>query len=353
MGITVVTSANLSASGNAATGLQSAAEGSTDFSDLLGLQLANPQLFDPQLQAMTSPRAAKGENADDRSGAQDPASLLAAAGLLPALLAGAGQNLTPPAARPANGDGMPAVVGKAAGDLSSESAASKNPAGAGSLLDIKSERADASKDGSKFLADISPSAKANNAALADAANIAADAQSGANTASNFAATLAAHAAGARPSQNESAAAAPQISVPLHDSRWAQDFGERVVWLAKNDQQTAQININPPQLGPMHITLNLSGDQASALFVSPHAEVRQAIQDAMPQLREMLAGAGINLGQSNVGAQLPQQNSGTSQQSSDASRFGNDNAILHGDSGHGATALPQPARNGRGMVDLFA
>jgi flagellar hook-length control protein FliK len=74
---------------------------------------------------------------------------------------------------------------------------------------------------------------------------------------------------------------------------------------------------------------------------------------MPQLREVLAGAGINLGQANVGAQLPQQNSGTPQQFSDSRRFDNDNAILHGDSGHGTTSLPQPVRGGRGMVDLFA
>jgi hypothetical protein len=73
----------------------------------------------------------------------------------------------------------------------------------------------------------------------------------------------------------------RISTPLHAEAWPQQFGEKVVWMAKNDQQTAQININPPQLGPVQITLSLSGDQATAVFASPHAEVRQAIESSLP------------------------------------------------------------------------
>jgi flagellar hook-length control protein FliK len=39
-----------------------------------------------------------------------------------------------------------------------------------------------------------------------------------------------------------------IPAPLHSTEWTQDFGNRVVWLARNDQQSAQININPANLG---------------------------------------------------------------------------------------------------------
>ncbi len=145
--------------------------------------------------------------------------------------------------------------------------------------------------------------------------------------------------------------ADSIPTPLRDAAWAQDFSERVVWLARNDQQTAQISINPPQLGPVQIALNLNGDQATASFVSPHAEVRQAIEDALPRLREMLAGAGIDLGQANVGSQLAQQ--GADRQAPDTPRFADDKAILPGDSGPAATAAVSPLKSGRGLVDLFA
>lgn len=347
MGITVVTGANLSAGGNAATGFQPAAEGGADFSALLGLQLVPPQTLDLQLQA-ASPSTGEKEGI----GVQDPASLLSAAGLLPALMAGANQ-AAPGSPRASGGDTGAGLLAKATAEGSRKAATLETAARGAELLDARSGQPSALEGDRILFQESFQSSRPGNSALADAARIAAEAQSGANTPSNFAATLAAQAAAARPMQQESATAAPQISVPLQDGRWAQDFSEKVVWLARNDQQTAQISINPPQLGPMQITLNLAGDQVSAIFASPHAEVRQAIQDAMPQLREMLAGAGINLGQANVGAQLPQQNSGTPQQSSDSSRFGSDNAILHGDSGHGANSPPQPVRSGRGMVDLFA
>ena len=144
-----------------------------------------------------------------------------------------------------------------------------------------------------------------------------------------------------------------ISTPLQDKQWSQSFGDRVVWMSKNEQQTAQLSINPPQLGPIHVTLNLSGDQASAIFTSPHAEVRQAIQDAMPQLREMLSSSGISLGQANVGAQLPQQNKEAPSQFANGNRSSGETAILSPDSNSGTTQSGLIIQRGRGLVDLFA
>lgn len=145
----------------------------------------------------------------------------------------------------------------------------------------------------------------------------------------------------------------QVATPLHDRRWAQDFGEKIVWLAKNEQQTAQISINPPQLGPMQISLSLNGDQASAVFASPHAEVRQVIEDALPRLREMLSSAGISLGEANVGAHLPQQNREQAMQFANGTRFTNENAILGGEIRASGNSGLQPVQRGRGLVDLFA
>lgn len=149
-----------------------------------------------------------------------------------------------------------------------------------------------------------------------------------------------------------ASSSTHLSTPIHDAKWAPDFGNKLVWMAKNELQSAQLTLNPPQLGPLQINLNLSGDQASALFVSPHAEVRQAIQDAMPQLREMLAGAGIDLGQANVGSQWQakqEQSSGFS-----SGRPASGTATSAGDtSPEAARGTIPPAASGRGLVDLFA
>lgn len=144
-----------------------------------------------------------------------------------------------------------------------------------------------------------------------------------------------------------------ISTPINDQRWSQNFGEKIVWMARNDQQQAHLNINPAHLGPVQITLSLSGDQASASFASPHAEVRQAIEDSLPRLREMLSGAGINLGNADVGSQLARQQSEQGPRFSDGARFRGETAILAQDGQSGTASASIPINRGRGMVDLFA
>lgn len=148
-------------------------------------------------------------------------------------------------------------------------------------------------------------------------------------------------------------APPTPNTPVGAPSWGKDFGDSVLWMSRNNLQSAQISLNPPHLGPVQITLNVVGDQATAVFASPHAEVRQAISDAMPQLRDMLAGSGINLGQANVGAQLQQQARQDAPQTSGSGRFADDNAILQGTSAVGDANRPSPVNRGRGLVDLFA
>ena len=196
------------------------------------------------------------------------------------------------------------------------------------------------------LSTITPTASNITAILAGEAN------SGNTSPSAFATVMANHAAQTQQAQHL-APSNPTVTTPLQDNRWAQDFSERIVWVARNDQQVAQINISPAQLGPVQITLNMNGDQASIAFASPHAEVRKAIEDAMPNLREMLSSAGISLGQSNVGAQLQQQQRDTAALFTNGNRSAGETAILPADSRSGSISTGLPIQRGRGLVDLFA
>ncbi|MBK7461690.1 MAG: flagellar hook-length control protein FliK [Betaproteobacteria bacterium] len=144
-----------------------------------------------------------------------------------------------------------------------------------------------------------------------------------------------------------------IHTHLRENSWSQQFGEKIVWLAKNDQQSAQININPPELGPVQITLNLSGGEAKVTFASPHMEVRQAIENSLPQLKEMLLTAGINLGQTNVGANLAQQNPDNPYQNANGKHLADENAILPANDKALNVTTSSVLQKGRGLVDLFA
>lgn len=179
------------------------------------------------------------------------------------------------------------------------------------------------------------------------------AQKGENT--PLTAGAAAHLQATQAGKTEAPTHHPSIQTPLSQPGWGHEFGEKLVWMAKNDQQSAQININPPQLGPIQIHLSLNGDQATATFASPFGEVRQAIESALPQLKEMLSSSGIDLGQANVGANLAQQQRESQQQQAKTRRDGDENAILPATGDHassGTIALGATGR-GQGKVDLFA
>ncbi|MDB5765023.1 MAG: putative flagellar hook-length control protein FliK, partial [Herminiimonas sp.] len=95
---------------------------------------------------------------------------------------------------------------------------------------------------------------------------------------------------------------PQVGSP----GWDQALGQKVVWMVAGGQQSASLTLNPPDLGPLQVVLNVSNSHATASFTAAQPEVRQALEAALPKLREMLGDAGIQLGQASV-------NAGTSQQ----------------------------------------
>jgi len=91
----------------------------------------------------------------------------------------------------------------------------------------------------------------------------------------------------------------QISIPVGHNAWGQAFSNQVVWAVNHGASTAELHLSPPELGPVSVRLSLDQNQASIAFSSPHAAVRDAIEAAMPRLRDMLGSQGITLADVNV------------------------------------------------------
>ncbi|MNS53798.1 Flagellar hook-length control protein [compost metagenome] len=141
--------------------------------------------------------------------------------------------------------------------------------------------------------------------------------------------------------------APQVGNP----GWDQAIGQKVLWMVQGAQQSATLTLNPPDLGPMQVTVQVNNNQATANFTAHQPEVRHALEAAMPRLREMLNDAGIQLGQSNVSAGTPnQQGSFGEQRQSSGSRASHQPDIV--DAAHHVSHIPLPA-SGNGLVDTFA
>ena len=102
-----------------------------------------------------------------------------------------------------------------------------------------------------------------------------------------------------------------IAPSFAQTGWDQAISQRVLWMARGGIQSASLVLNPPQLGPVQVTVQIENQQASVQFVAASPQVQQSLQDALPVLRDMLGQAGIALGQADVGSQPRQQrNPGT-------------------------------------------
>lgn len=145
-----------------------------------------------------------------------------------------------------------------------------------------------------------------------------------------------------------------VQTPVRDANWANDLGQKVVWLANNDKQSAQITLNPPQMGPIEVSVKIDNGSATASFVSASQETRDALETAMPRLREMFASAGIELGQTNVGAEsFRQQTASDYNGSSGNATRSDDNAILGTSATIPLTSRVFGGQQGNGRVDIFA
>lgn len=95
-----------------------------------------------------------------------------------------------------------------------------------------------------------------------------------------------------------------IPVAFGSDGWPQAFGQQVLWSARHQLQSASLTLHPPQLGPVHIELQLTDRRATAQFISNQADVRQAIEQALPQLKVLFASTGLELQQASVDSRHP-------------------------------------------------
>lgn len=94
--------------------------------------------------------------------------------------------------------------------------------------------------------------------------------------------------------------------------WDQALSQHMVQMGKAGHQMTELQLNPPGLGPLKVTLDLNDHQMQLTFVSSHAAVRAAVEAAVPQLRATLADNGISLGNTSVSAESQAQNQAHSQ-----------------------------------------
>ncbi|KTS78128.1 flagellar hook-length control protein [Pseudomonas oryzihabitans] len=108
--------------------------------------------------------------------------------------------------------------------------------------------------------------------------------------------------------------------------------DKVMWMSSQNLKTADIQMEPAQLGKLEVRIDMTQDQTQVTFASPHADVREALDNGSQRLRELFAQQGMNLSNVNVSDQSSGQAWQQSQQGAqnDGSRRGRGGAAGGGE-----------------------
>lgn len=149
-----------------------------------------------------------------------------------------------------------------------------------------------------------------------------------------------------------------VNTPVGARGWNDEVSNKLVWMIGRQEQRAELVLNPPQLGRVEVSLSMNEGQTNAVFVSANPAVRDALEAALPRLREMFADAGVTLGQAQVGADTGSNSPANQSTNQRENRDNSGRAMNLPDSAHALDNLRPPAstqwlRQSNGLVDVFA
>jgi flagellar hook-length control protein FliK len=124
-----------------------------------------------------------------------------------------------------------------------------------------------------------------------------------------------------------------VETPVGQPGFGQELSERVLVLARGGVQSAQISLDPAGLGPVGVSIQVHGHAATLAFSAAHETTRNALEAALPRLREMFASCGMQLSDATVGGRA--QPDGSPPQHAQTANW------QRADDGDGTVALPSP------------
>jgi flagellar hook-length control protein FliK len=151
---------------------------------------------------------------------------------------------------------------------------------------------------------------------------------------------------AQAAQQTSQAKTLTISQPMTDPNWSKALGDQVLSMVSMKMDKATIQVNPPQLGPVEVTLKMNGnDQAQVIFTAAVPATREILENNMPKLVSMMASSGIAL----ADAQVSSGQSGNRQQQFNQNQNGRRQNAAGNDEDDTLAAI----KSARGILSIFA
>ncbi|MCL6414466.1 flagellar hook-length control protein FliK [Aestuariirhabdus sp. Z084] len=146
----------------------------------------------------------------------------------------------------------------------------------------------------------------------------------------------------------------EITQPVGTARWGEAVVDKVMWLSSQNVQSAQIRLDPPELGPLEVKININSEQASVVFTSQHGQVRDALEQQLLRLREMFDQQGLQLVNVDVSQQnLAQQQSTGDSGDADSGPGGSMTGSSEDDNANEEAVNMAAGAQSLGLVDYYA
>jgi flagellar hook-length control protein FliK len=91
----------------------------------------------------------------------------------------------------------------------------------------------------------------------------------------------------------------QETIAIFRKDFADAVKDKVLVMINQKLQKFEITLDPPEFGNMQVRVNLQGEQASVNFIVQNQQAKEAIEQNMQKLKDMLSEQGVDVGGANV------------------------------------------------------
>ena len=127
------------------------------------------------------------------------------------------------------------------------------------------------------------------------------------------------------------------TIAIYRKDFANAVKDKVMVMINQKIQQVEIQLDPPEMGNIHVKVNLQNEQAAVQFVVQNQQAKDALEQNMNKLREMLAQSGVDVGDANIEQRQASEqneqgfsqtgNNGTNVESAEDNFGENDSAVL--------------------------
>jgi len=89
------------------------------------------------------------------------------------------------------------------------------------------------------------------------------------------------------------------TIAIYRKDFADAVKDKVMVMINQKIQQVEIQLDPPEMGNIHVRVNLQNEQAAVQFVVQNQQAKEALEQSMGKLRDMLAESGVDVGEANI------------------------------------------------------